>query len=180
MALKRKERKSLFKQLSLVKKAQKGNHEAFITLLENYESVLYNMAYRYLENEADVADVLQETILSAFEHIQELRQPRYFNTWICRILMNHCQKMLKNRQFFAELDDVEVVIEQDSDTQLLFQELVNQLDERYSVPLTLYYHHGFTIQDISELLNEPIGTIKSRLSRGRKQIKETQGGFRDE
>lgn len=175
-----KERCTLFKQVRLVKEAQKGDHEAFITLVVGYESVLYNLAYRYLENEVDVADALQETLMNAFEHINEIKQPRYFNTWICRILINQCHKILKNRQFYAELDNVDVADNQSDTSLFIFQDLVNQLDERYSVPLVLYYYHGFTIQDISNLLNEPVGTIKSKLSRGRKQMKETQGGLRDE
>lgn len=170
----------MLKQILLVKQAKKGNHEAFIELIQGYEVILYNMAYRFLGNEEDVADALQETILIAFQKINQLDDGRYFNTWICKILINYCQKTLKSQQFFVELDQVNPM-EKESDTNYLdFQDLLNQLDEKYSLPLMLYYYHGFSVKEIAKILDEPIGTIKSRLSRARKQLKEkeeTYGGI---
>ena len=82
----------------LVKRAQKGDAEAFIRLIEKHKISMYKAAKSYLKNEEDVADVMQDTVLSAFEHIRELKHTGYFKTWITRILINHCLDMLKQEK----------------------------------------------------------------------------------
>ena len=82
----------------LVKRAQKGDTEAFIQLIENHKISLYKTAKSYLKNEDDVADVMQDTILSAFEHMKDLKSVRYFKTWIIRILINQCNDLLRQRK----------------------------------------------------------------------------------
>lgn len=162
----------LIKKLLLVRQAKRGNHEAFIKLIQDYEGVLYNTAYRFLRNEEDVADVLQETIMIAFEKIKQVKDNRYFNTWLCKILINQCQKVLRNRQFFYELDDVTIEVKEKESNKLFLDDLLINLDEPHSIVLMLYYYQGFSIKEISKILDEPVGTIKSRLSRGRQQLKD--------
>ena len=82
----------------LVKRAQKGDTEAFIQLIENHKISLYKTAKSYLKNEDDVADVMQDTILSAFEHMKDLKSVRYFKTWITRISINQCNDLLRQRK----------------------------------------------------------------------------------
>ena len=77
----------------LVKKAQKGDADAFIELMEQNRMMLQRVAYGYFQGEEDVADVIQDTILDAFEHIQKLKKPEYFRTWLVRILMNNCNRL---------------------------------------------------------------------------------------
>lgn len=180
VVIKMKGDKQLLKQTIFVARAQKGDHEAFIKLIQNYEAVLYNLAIRLLKDEEDVADALQETILIAFQNIHQVKNPRYFNTWICKILINHCQKILRNRQFFLELENIAVVDEKDSTRELFFEDILVNLKDSYSIPLRLHYYNGFSIKEISQILDLPVGTVKSRLSRGRKKIREQEkliGGF---
>lgn len=162
----------LIKKLLLVRQAKRGNHEAFIKLIQDYEGVLYNTAYRFLRNEEDVADVLQETIMIAFEKIKQVKDDRYFNTWLCKILINQCQKVLRNRQFFYELDDVAIEVNEKESNKLFLDDLLINLDKSHSIVLMLYYYQGFSIKEISKILDEPVGTIKSRLSRGRQRLKD--------
>ena len=70
----------------LVKKAQKNDTAAFIQLIEENKAALYKVARGYLYSDDDIADVMQDTILSAYEHIGDLRTASYFKTWITRIL----------------------------------------------------------------------------------------------
>ena len=81
----------------LVKRAQRRDMEAFVELMEKHKTGLYKVAKSYLRSEEDVADVMQETVLSAYEHIQELKTVSYFKTWITRILINHCKDLLKQQ-----------------------------------------------------------------------------------
>lgn len=150
----------------LIKLAKSGDSEAFITLIQGYEEVLYGTAIRLLKNEADAADALQETTLIAYQKIGDLRKARYFNTWLYRILLNECHKILRKEMNTVEYVDFGSGYEDDL-SQLELSDLLSGLSVNYRVPLTLHYYSGFTIQEISELLDEPIGTIKSKLSRGK-------------
>lgn len=81
----------------LVKAAQAGDKEAFIVLVQGYEKVLYNTARRWIRNEEDIADILQETILNAYEKLGTLREPKYFNTWLYKILINECNQYFRKQ-----------------------------------------------------------------------------------
>lgn len=166
----------LLDNVLLVKQAQRGNHEAFIQLIQSYEKVLYNMAYRFLHNEQDVADVLQETVLSAYQNIEKVKKPQYFNTWIGKILINQCKKMIevKEKEESKILRSVKenIIFEQFS-----INQMVKTMDSIYQIPIVLYYYAGFSVKEISEILCEPAGTIKSRLFRGRELLKREYDYF---
>lgn len=157
---------------TLVKKAKKGDHEAFIQLIENYEVVLYNMARRFLKEERDIEDALQETILNAYQNLHQLKKNHYFYTWLCRIMMNQCKQYLRKEEWFEEIEENTWVEEPTfTETQEL-NALIQQLSQRYRIPIVLYFYNGFSIKEIAEILAEPTGTIKSKLSRGKKLLFE--------
>ena len=81
----------------LVNQAIQGDREAFIRLIRDIENSLYNTAKSMLRKEEDVADAIQETILNAYKSVHTLREPRYFKTWLFRILINECNTMLSRR-----------------------------------------------------------------------------------
>ncbi|OEG17646.1 RNA polymerase subunit sigma [Enterococcus termitis] len=163
----------------LVKKAQKGNQEAFIQLIQEYEKVLYNMGRRFLKNEQDIADVLQETVIIAYQKIDQLKNPKYFNTWLCRIMINQCKKIVSAEAYF-DIEDYQFPVNNQEVEHLAMNDLLVGLNPIYRIPLVLYYYNGFTVKEISEILNEPSGTIKSRLARGRRLLQkeyiEPEGG----
>ena len=76
----------------LVKKAKKGDGEAFVQLIKQYELVLYRTAKGFGLNDNDIADVIQDTVITAFEKINTLKMDNYFNTWLYRILINNCYR----------------------------------------------------------------------------------------
>ena len=88
----------------LVKKAMKGDADAFAELIRLNTQSLYKIAWSYLKNDQDVADAIQDTILACYEKIGTLRNPRFFRTWMIRILINKCKDFYRNR----ELTDVEI------------------------------------------------------------------------
>lgn len=156
----------------LVKRVQKGDTEAFIQLIENHKISLYKTARSYLKQEEDVADVMQDTILSAFEHMEELKSVRYFKTWITRILINKCNDLLRQRKR-------SVLVEWAEDTQIAapendrgFYELLEELPENYRTIFLLYYGEGFHTKEIAQILEINENTVKSRLKRGRKKLEQ--------
>ena len=79
---------------TISKTSQRRGREAFLALMEQYSGAMYKIARSILGNNEDAADAIQETILICFEKIAELRQPRYFKTWMTRILINECRKII--------------------------------------------------------------------------------------
>ena len=156
----------------LVKRAQKGDAEAFIRLIEKHKISMYKAAKSYLKNEEDVADVMQDTVLSAFEHIRELKHTGYFKTWITRILINHCLDMLKQEKRCVPVEWTERESAEVQDKDRAFYELLEELSEDYRIIFLLYYGEGFYVREIADLLEMNENTVKSKLRRGRKKLEQ--------
>ncbi len=155
----------------LVKKAQRGDAEAFITLMEEHKMTLKRVAYGYLGNEEDAADAIQETILDAFEHMDGLRKPEYFKTWLVRILINNCNSIYKHNQKNIGMDEIgERMTTEDGHTDVEFRELLRGLPEGSRLIFQLYFGEQFTTREIAELLDMKENTVKSRLRRGKEQL----------
>lgn len=152
----------------LVKKAQQGDADAFVTLMEQHKQALYKVAKSYLSCEADIADVMSETTLSAYEHISELKTAAYFKTWITRILINHCKNELNKQKRCVIVEEIpKQIIYEDSTADKDFMDLIRELPEDYRLIFVLYYGEGFRTREIAEILEISENTVKSRLKRGR-------------
>ncbi|MCA1057522.1 sigma-70 family RNA polymerase sigma factor [Rossellomorea aquimaris] len=159
---------------ALVRKAKKGNGDAFVLLVKQYEEVLYRTASRLLHNDEDVADVIQDSIISAYEKLDTLKNDEYFNTWICRILINKCNTLLtKNKNISILKDHLTPEKEKDAFQKIELEDALNSLNEVYRLALILYYIVGLNVKEMSEFLQEPEGTIKSRLSRAKSILRTT-------
>ena len=157
----------------LVKKAKRGDEEAFISLIKQYEQVLYKVASRMLSNNEDVADALQETIMLAYEKIHTLKNEGYFNTWICRILINKCNYILNKNKNVIVVDEILPQKLNNNDfLKVELEDALNSLNKDYKLAMILYYILGFSTKEISEFIKEPEGTIKSRLSRAKTILRE--------
>lgn len=88
-------------ELRLVKLARKGDREAFTQLVVANERMLSRVAMATLKNPDDAADAVQDTVLQAWESLGQLRQPRYFKTWVVRILLNKCYRISAQRSLYA-------------------------------------------------------------------------------
>ncbi len=153
---------------ALVKKAKKGDGEAFVSLVKQYEDVLYRTASRLLNNDEDVADAVQDAVISAYEKLHTLKNDEYFNTWICKILINKCNSLLNKNKNTSVLNE-QLLSEKGKDEfqKLELEDALNSLNEVYRLALILYYIVGLNVKEMSEFLREPEGTIKSRLSRAK-------------
>ena len=156
----------------LVRKAQAGDAESFIELMELNKENMYKIARSYLKCDADIADAMQETTLKCFEKMESLDNPKFFKTWMTRILINNCNDIIrkgKTVQLFSDYKEIEVK-EKAEDTKS-FNELIQSLDEKYRTILVLYYVEGFKINEIAEILDVNINTISSRLQRSRAMLR---------
>ena len=160
----------------LVKKAKKGEAEAFIALMEQNRQIMIRIAFAYLGNEEDVADAMQETILSAFEKLDTLRRAEYFRTWLIRILINECRQILAHYRKI-EFSGTEREIPQfyDFSTDLEFNDLLKTLPEDSRLIFQMYYGEQFSIGEIAQLLHMKENTVKSKIHRGREHLRSQMG-----
>ena len=158
--------------MELAEKAVRGDVDAFLELMEMNSLSMYKVARGILKNDEDVADAVQETILTCFEKIYTLRQPEYFKTWMLRILINECKRILIHYQRMNMPGELPETGKQDmSLAEFEFKEMLELVDEKYRVILILYYVEGFKLSEIAELLEMNENTVKTRLSRAREQIR---------
>ncbi len=157
--------------MGLVKQAQKGNSNAFVELIEQNKMAMYKVAKSYLYNEEDAADAMQDTVLAVYEHIGQLKEPKYFKTWMIRILINKCKNILRKQSNYCPLEKgPEQVYEDHSQSDIEFFDMLRVLPEEDRMIFVLYYGAQFTVQQIAQTLDIKENTIMSRLSRGRKKI----------
>ncbi|MEI3606622.1 sigma-70 family RNA polymerase sigma factor [Pseudogracilibacillus sp. SE30717A] len=162
--------------LKIVKKAIKGDAEAFEELLVKEEKMLYFKALSYVGNKEDALDVIQETACKAFLAIRQLRQPEYFSTWLFRILIRECYRQLKQRDQMIPYEENELLRKldhkQDEELECFhLNEALSRLNSSYQTSIILFYYHDLSINDISEVMEKPVGTVKTYLRRARKKLK---------
>lgn len=160
----------------LVRKAKKGDAEAFITLMEQNRQSMIRIAFAYLGNEEDVADAMQETILSSYEKLDTLRKAEYFRTWLIRILINHCIAIRRDRSRTVSMEEAgEASFSYDFSTDLEFNDLLKNLPEESRLIFQMYYGEQFSIGEIAGMLHMKENTVKSKIHRGREQLRSQMG-----
>ena len=90
----------------LVKRAKKGDKEAFILLMDHHRQMLYNTALLVLHREDDALDAIQDTILACWENLPSLQKDRYFKTWLVRILLNKCADIQRGQSHYAFVEEL--------------------------------------------------------------------------
>lgn len=150
--------------------------KAFQQEAMKYERLLYHISYAMLGSDADCADAVQEALLRAWQHREGLRQASMFKSWLCRILVNACNDMLRKRGrlTLVPLDEAAEVSTRDKDT-LALREALEQLPAEQRVCIVMHYLDGQTIADIAGLLGVPEGTVKSRMLYGRNRLSQLLG-----
>ena len=154
--------------------------DAFIREVRNVEAMLYHISKSILKNDSDCGDAVQETLLKAYEKLPMLKEEKFFRTWITRILINECKGILRKQKKVVPYEDYmgnERLSEENRYHHLYMA--IMELPEDLRILVTLYYIEGFSQKEISEILEIPEGTIKSRLSRARDFLK-TQLSYEEE
>lgn len=181
----------------LIQAAQKGDLDAFNSLVLAYQDIVFNQAFRLLGEEDSAADAAQEAFISAYKHINNFRGGS-FRAWLLRIVTNASYDDLRQRQrrpttSLEPIDDTGEEIESPywiADTSALPEEEaergeMNQaiadclqgLPEEFRSAVVLVDVQGFDYSEAAEALGKPVGTIKSRLARARLRLRDCLHGF---
>lgn len=141
------------------------------------EVTLYRISKTILIREKDCEDAVSEAILKAYEKLDTLREPKYFKTWLVRILINECYRirrayhpLVSYEEYFSESLEDTSHTDSPADYSELYQ-AITRLPSRIGITITLYYIEGYSVEEIKAILHIPAGTVKSRLSKGRKLLK---------
>lgn len=138
------------------------------------ERSLYRIAVSYMRRDADAADAVQDALLKAWEKRHSLREPAYFGTWLTRILINCCKSRLRKMPREVPLPQMEEAgVQMENEDSLVIKLALDALDLKYRIPLVLYYLDGYPVKEVARIMGLPVGTVKSRLSRAKKLIKDT-------
>lgn len=132
--------------------------------------ILYRIAWSQLRQPADREDAVQETIRRAWEKQAHLRDERYMQTWVIRILLNVCRDQQRKATRFLPSEYLPVV-HQDAPCETPLLDALFSLEEKYRLPLQLRYVEGYNVTEVARILHLPEGTVKSRLARGRDKLK---------
>ncbi|MGG5342680.1 TIGR02954 family RNA polymerase sigma-70 factor [Enterococcus sp. AZ020] len=166
--------------LELVKKAKKGDDNAFEKLLKDQYEYIYRTAYHYAESEFEILDIIQETTSIAYQGLRKLKHDQYFYTWYIRILIRTAYKMRSKTKKIVIEDETSLVADIDYSNEIEqeidLNDSFNKIERKYADVLQLYYYQDFTIQEISNILEIPSGTVKTNLSRGKQKLKQILGG----
>ncbi|MBN1515838.1 sigma-70 family RNA polymerase sigma factor [Candidatus Sumerlaeota bacterium] len=182
------------KTLDVVRCVQNGDHELFEILVRRYQDRVYNTALRLIGNADDAADITQEVFLNCFRKIDLFRGDSEFLTWLYRITVN----MVKNRWTYRErrgygktysLFDVEHEddrpleaklkstspgphdLARDRELKDILMEKMGEIDPDYREVLVLRCVEQLSYEEIADVLNTSIGTVKSRIHRARELIR---------
>jgi RNA polymerase sigma-70 factor (ECF subfamily) len=171
---------------SLVQRAQKGDQEAFAALVMEHQRYVYNLALRLLKNEEEALDLAQEAFVRAWTALPNFRGQSQFRTWLYRIVTNLCYNRLPNlRRSLNELGD-DVIAEipekdlafdnparslESRELQSYLHHAIDQLDENYRLLITLRYQNELSYEEIANMLNLPLGTVKTGLFRAKEHLR---------
>lgn len=160
-----------------------GNKSSFNELIERYDRYIYNLAYRMAGNTTDAADLTQEIFIHLHKKLISFRGEAAFSTWLYRLAINYCRDWLRKESRRMPSTEIDESVLQDSgigpsqlyeqkELQSLVQSAILSLPESQRIVIILHDIQGYNYQDIADITDVPVGTVKSRLARARLKLAE--------
>lgn len=176
----------------LVELAQNGDSAAFGELIESHERLVYNVVYRMLTNHEDAKDISQEVFLKAYRYLNKFDGKASFSTWLYRIAVNTSIDELRKRKgketvsLEKEIDSGDGMLKKEyadnsagveeqvmvKESMANIKQAMENLSSEHRVIITLRDFEGLSYTEISEITQTSLGTVKSRLARARKALKD--------
>ncbi|MDQ3955359.1 MAG: sigma-70 family RNA polymerase sigma factor [Actinomycetota bacterium] len=154
----------------------KGDGRAYQTLMRRHEDRIFSLALRMTGDRGDALDATQETFISAFRRASKFRGEASFATWLYRIGINSCKDVLRRRRRLPDpVEEIEEApaadrVEDQAISRIDVARALAALPDEYRDAVTMYDIAGFAYDEIAQQLDVPVGTVKSRISRGRQQL----------
>ncbi|MEF7497071.1 sigma-70 family RNA polymerase sigma factor [Lysinibacillus sphaericus] len=168
-------------EADLIARAQQGDKDAYIDLIRIHQQTVERFAFQCGVHSNDLADVSQEVFVKLYRFLHQFKQDR-FTTWLYKITLNATRDYYRKEQrelakedklnahrqtiFLSAEDDV-LLLEEDR----TLHNAIQSLDEKYRYPIVLYYFHELKYEEIAEVLNISLSTVKVRLLRAKEKLK---------
>ncbi len=166
-----------------IRRFLKGDEDAFAWLVRQWEGRIYNLALRFLGNREDAQDSVQETFISVFRSLKDLKDPKSFPTWLYRIALNHCRGRWRRKTGEISMDDPVPWEEGDGENPLkenltavkphdqleivdLLKKALLGLSEEHRSAIILKEYLGLSLEEVASVMDCPLSTAKSRLYHG--------------
>ena len=163
--------------LMLLKKIKKQDMNAVLDWFETRQSKFYKIGWAHLKNHHDIEDVFHNTVIIVYEKIGQLKEDKYFETWVTTIFINECRSVYRKKKRESENNPPELANDQQAETTIEMLEVMDQLEEIHKEVVILKYIQGFSQKEIAQMLELPLGTVKSRLYRGLRTLRKIiEGG----
>ena len=180
------------KDLILVRRAKRGDYKAFDLLVLKYQSRIIGISMKFVKDIHIAEDIAQESFIKAFKSLNSFREESAFYTWLYRIAANTSKNYLTSKRRKKEYSESEVFSSEDANVdifdipggdspeeilaannlrEVIFESLSN-LPEDIRTAISLREFEGLSYEEISEVLDCPIGTVRSRIFRGREIIQD--------
>lgn len=146
-------------------------------ILENYNQY-YRLAYSYVHNEPDACDIVQSGAYKALQNSHSLKKTEFAKTWVYRIMLNECFNYMKKPEIFSyeaiqEKDGIDIGYTEDAYQNIDLQRAIDKLPKEDKAIIILRYFEDKKIEEIAEILNENISTVKSRLYRSMGKLRQS-------
>jgi RNA polymerase sigma-70 factor (ECF subfamily) len=165
---------------SIIRQFIEGDKSAFQFLVKRHKDKVRNIIYITMNNSALVDDIAQDVFITVYRNLKHFRFESQFTTWLYRITVNRCKDYLRKinvRKIFSPIEDGYEVSEystpvENNDISKIVMDAISKLPTKLRMPLILKDIEGFSYEEISQTLNCEMGTVKSRIFRGREKLKE--------
>ena len=175
----------------LVKQVCMGETQLFRLLIERHQQHIFNLCYRMLRQFEEADDATQDTFLKAYRSLKQFRGDARLKTWLCQIARNECLNRLRHENMasldqqlttdhsFQTADSTPSPLEliEQRETQSIVHEAINKLPHQYRLVITLFHLNGLSYEEISQVMEIPMGTVKTHIFRARELLKSKLQAF---
>ncbi len=176
------------RDLKLIAQSLRGNSTAFAKLIGFYENKVRALGMSFFKNETDTDDFVQEVFIKVFNNLSNFRGESMFSTWLLRLAYNTAVNSVQRRKEYLSLSDEIEVFDKDwtpeekelrSLTSEAIIQTMKELPKQYATCLDMYFFYDMSYNDIAEILDIPLNTIKSNIFRAKKILRDklSSGGI---
>jgi RNA polymerase sigma factor (sigma-70 family) len=170
--------------LEIIESIKNGNSSDYSLLIDRYKNKAFSMLVRMLKNEMDAEEVLQDSFLKAFNGLKNFKNDAKFSTWFYRIVYNSGLTRLSGKQRKMENEtssidgklelqsDYDYNITEKADINNFINETIKQLPHKYASVINLFYLEGMSCEEVSEVMNITLASVKVILHRSRNALKD--------
>lgn len=168
----------------IIARVLQGDNEAYAKIVTRYHGKVNSVLRKMLGHTPNAQDIVQEIFIKSYYHLSEYRMNHEFSAWLYRIAINHCLDELRKRKTTPQLThtEIEPVDSRTPETALLkkeqrifLRERMMSVEEKYRIILEMRYLQSLSCDEISEKLEIPSSTVRTRIARGKKKLREAIG-----